>query len=192
MTTLLCPSKDPTICTLGRLKCIPNVKSNACNKLSVIHVMNQISLISWGIHARFNMSSVKWNRCSKSSVTLAIKQVSWPWGIHATNQVTRGIHVASQVLPIQWTKCHEIMKNTCNMYQEGYMQQTKCYPCIEPSVMTHEEYMQQAKCQEEYMHEAKCYPWNKPSGINSVMWDLSHTHIVTCTCTYIFVIYKNS
>jgi len=64
--------KDPAICTLGRLKCIPNVKSNAGNKLSVTHVMNQMSLISWGIYARFNKPSVKRNTCSKSSVTHAI------------------------------------------------------------------------------------------------------------------------
>jgi len=31
------------------------------------------------------------------------------------------------------------------------MQQTKCYPCNKPSVMTHDEYMQQTKCQERYM-----------------------------------------
>jgi hypothetical protein len=27
-------------------------------------------------------------------------------------------------------------------YQEEYMQQAKCYPCNEPSVVNHEEYMQ--------------------------------------------------
>jgi len=33
------------------------------------------------------------------------------------------------------------------------MQQAKCYQYNKPSVMTHEEYMQQAKCQDEYMQQ---------------------------------------
>jgi len=36
--------------------------------------------------------------------------------------------------------------------QEECMHQVKCYSCNKSSVMTYKEYMQQVKCQEEYMH----------------------------------------
>jgi len=37
--------------------------------------------------------------------------------------------------------------------QEECMHKAKCYPCNNPSVMTHEEYMLHANCQVEYMKQ---------------------------------------
>jgi len=46
------------------------------------------------------------------------------------------------------------------MCQDESMQQARCYPCNKPSVMKHELYIQQAKCQEKCMQQANCYPYN--------------------------------
>jgi len=97
--------KDPAACTFGRLKCIPSEKSNAYNKLSVTHEINQVS---WLMRNTCNKPSVKRNTCCKPSFTLAINQVS---------RIMRNTRKKPNVNRIMYYSCNNtnVMRNACNI-----------------------------------------------------------------------------
>jgi len=103
--------KDYAICTIWHLKCIPNVKSNACNKVSVTHTVNQVS---WLMGNTCKKPSVKRNTCSKPSVIPAINQVSWL--MRNTCSKPSVTHEINQVSWLMRSTCNKssVKKNTCN------------------------------------------------------------------------------